>query len=551
MIRLYNFQENIIARIKIAMLDGHRRIMVQSPTGSGKTVIFSAIIYGATVKGNKTLILTDRVELLTGSEGTLAKFGIETTNILSGQKWPPSEYQNCIAMSQTLRRRLSSQTWREFISSFDMIIIDEAHIQEFNVYFEKEAVTNIPYILAFTATPKRSKKQRSLSEDYSILIDGPQVQELITLGFLVEDRYYAPKHFDVSDIKLNSFGDYKESDMFKKFENTISYNSVVDNWRRLANDSITLVFCVNIEHTLKMCRAFNDNGITAKFIVSPVAKPQFNESMTDEQFVRYQQRKKLYELYQDHMAKYSGNRQDIIKDWENGDFKILVNSGIYTKGYDHKPLETVIILRATTSESLWLQMIGRGSRIFKEKTYFNILDFGSNAEKLGLYKQDRVWSLVGDYSSSEGVAPVKECGLISGVQKKDKNNRDGCGSLVLASRKICNYCGYIFEREKIEIDVNLIEIEYGYAPKSRYKDIDFERLERQSEERGYKSGWIINQIIARGGLSAVKAFQDYKNYKASWIWRIEKTYSQAIKKYEEKMLEKELQNEIESKGFMF
>ena len=90
------------------------------------------------------------------------------------------------------------------------------------------------------------------------------------------------------------------------------------------------------------------------------------------------------------------------------------------KGYDYKPLETIIVLRATTSETLWLQMIGRGSRIYENKSHFNILDFGSNAERLGLYKQDREWVLDGNYSTSEGVAPVKECGIIRGQEKKDK-----------------------------------------------------------------------------------------------------------------------------------
>ncbi len=542
MIRLYNFQEELIINIKLAMINGHKNILVQSPTGSGKTVVFSSIIYGAETKGNKCLILTDRIELLIGSEGTLSRFGIETTNILRGAKIPPTKYNHCIAMSQTLRRRLKKDIWLNFIASFDIVIIDEAHIQEFNVYFEKNAFSPHSFILGFTATPKRLKKQRQLKEDYTTLIKGPQIQELINNGFLAEDKYYALRYFDTSKIKLNSFGDFKESDMFKKFEHTISYQSIVDNWIKIANNTKTLVFCVNIEHTIKMCAEFNKNNIKAKFITSSISRPKFDTNFNNEQFIRYEQKKLLYELYCDHMVKFSGNRHDIIKEWENGKFNVLVNTGIYTKGYNCKPLKTIIVARATTSETLWLQMIGRGSRVSENKNYFNILDFGSNAERLGLYKQEREWVLDGNYSISEGVAPVKECGIVNGKKKKDKNGINGCGSLILASRKICNYCGYIFEREKVEIDVDLVYIEYGETPKSKFNGIDFARLEREAEERGYKFGWIINKVIAKGGYEAIKAFQDYKEYEIAWLWRVKKQYREAIDRYNEKYVKYNISN---------
>ena len=116
-------------------------------------------------------------------------------------------------------------------------------------------------------------------------------------------------------------------------------------------------------------------------------------------------------------------------------------------------------------------MIGRGSRIFPGKTHFNILDFGSNAERLGMYSQERVWDLNGAYSISEGVAPVKECGIIKGTNKPDKYNNKGCGALILASAKVCNYCGYVFEQEKVELEIDLVQID-TYNP-AKYNHIDF------------------------------------------------------------------------------
>lgn len=546
MIKPYNFQSDIILNIRIAMLNRHKHILVQSPTGSGKTVIFSNIVYSANEKNTNCLIITDRMELLTGSEGTVEQFGINTSRILRGAKVPPNKTGHCIAMSQTLRRRIGNKAWIDFFNSFGIVIIDEAHVQEFNIYFEKKAFTNNPYILGFTATPKRLKKQRQLIQDYSILIQGLQIPELIARGFLVKDKYYAPRSFDTSGLKINSFGDFQESSMFKKYEKIITYKSVVDNWIKYANDTITLVFCVNIEHTIKTCIAFNKAGIKSKFVVSPLSKPIYDDKMTDEQFIRYQHKSALYELYIANMVKYSGNRFDVVQEWENGKFNILINTGIFTKGYDHRPIETIIVYRATTSETLWLQMVGRGSRTFEDKNYFNILDFGSNAERLGLYNQEREWNLNGNFSTAEGVAPVKECGIVRGKNKIDSNNNIGCGCLILASRQICNYCGYIFEQDIEEIEIDLIHIDYENEG-GNYKGINFDRLERTAEERGYKFGWVINNVIAEGGAEALAAFQEYKKYKTEWLSRMKQHYGNALIKHDKKIQNDILQEQEQEK----
>ena len=77
----------------------------------------------------------------------------------------------------------------------------------------------------------------------------------------------------------------------KKIEHSISYQSVIDNWQKIANNSKTLIFCVNIEHTMKMCAEFNKNNIKAKFITSSISKPKFDINFNDEQFIRYKQKK--------------------------------------------------------------------------------------------------------------------------------------------------------------------------------------------------------------------------------------------------------------------
>ena len=80
--------------------------------------------------------MTDRVELLTQTGGTLQKVGIKTYNISAGINHYNKNYNVYIAMSQTLRRRIKLEYWQKFIQNIDLVIIDEAHKQEFNYLFE-------------------------------------------------------------------------------------------------------------------------------------------------------------------------------------------------------------------------------------------------------------------------------------------------------------------------------------------------------------------------------------------------------------------------------
>lgn len=548
MIRLYDYQTDIISEVKEHMRDGKTRICIQSPTGSGKTVIFSHIVSQMKRNNKRALIITDRVELLFETGGTLEQFGLKPFHILAGQMVePPRQFQVYVAMSQTLRRRINK--WPNFFKSFDVVILDECHKQEFNPYFEQNAFPESTYILGFSATPMRTGKQRQLSEDYEMLIEGLQVPELIKRKKLVKDRYFGvEQHADMAGVRLNSFGDYQESGMFERFNKRELYEGAVNNWKKLTPDTITLVFCVNIQHTIETCKAFNEAGIKAKFLTSPVSVPrpperqkEFNhvfntEPDTDEKFnakkVKYDQKLKEYNNWREAYSEFSGDRDVVLRQWKRGDFKVLINAGILTTGFNYQAIETIVINRATTSVPLWLQMLGRGSRTYPGKNYFNILDFGDNAKNLGYYNQERRWELHHEQSKGGGAPPVKECGTMTSKPKTDKNNNAGCGSYVFASAKICDYCGYIFEQEKEAKFAELIEIDYS-KPVSFERNF-FDELEKEAESRGYKFGWVLNRIIAEKGEQGLKDYGQSRNYQSGWFWQTKRRYQRAIDAYNKK-----------------
>ena len=148
-------------------------------------------------KGKRALIITNRIELLFETGGTLQQFDLHPFKILAGQMVePPMHYQAYVAMTQTLRLRIDK--WKRFFNSFDVVVIDECHLQDFSVYFENNSFGNT-IILGFSATPMRTGKQRQLAKDYEVMIEGLQVPELIKLGKLVPDRYFGNQHADMKE----------------------------------------------------------------------------------------------------------------------------------------------------------------------------------------------------------------------------------------------------------------------------------------------------------------------------------------------------------------
>ena len=73
---------------------------------------------------------------------------------------------------------------------------------------------------------------------------------------------------------------------------------------------------------------------------------------------------------------------------------ILTSVGILTTGFDEPTVNTIILNRATRSLTLYHQMIGRGSRILKNKSTFNVIDLGNNAVRFGMWDAPIDWQTI-------------------------------------------------------------------------------------------------------------------------------------------------------------
>lgn len=521
-INLREYQEKIARSIREKIAEGKKHILVQLPTGGGKTVIFSYISSNAANKKNKVLIITDREELLSQAGGTIRKFDLNPSFIKAGAKVIDRRKNIFIAMSQTLRNRITKKDWRNFIlHEVDIIIIDEAHIQEFNYLFE-DGIFDEKLVISFTATPVRTGKQRQLGLDYETLIRGAEPKDLIKLGYLLNCDLYEADSPDMSDVKINALtGDYQENSMFSKFDKPTTYQGLINNYKEFADGKKMLVFCCNIEHAIKTTVQLNEAGYSARFICSEMSEPKFRDNFTSVELAQYNEKKRRFDYYLKHYQYISGPRAEIIRNYAAGQFQVLVNVDMLTKGFDDPSVEVVAVCRATTSTALWLQMLGRGSRICDEigKTHFTVFDFGGNKKRLGGYDNNREWSLWHEERKSGGVPPLKECGITSkGLPIKSANEIEkGCKRLILAMYTQCPFCGYKYPEKKeapeVELTLQKIRDDQGKVLiKSKSPSaMTFQELTLYREKNGHQQAWLWRQLWFRNKEETLKSYAlEYK-----------------------------------------
>lgn len=524
-ITLRDYQNNIVQKTRQLLLKGHKHLMVQLPTGGGKTVIFSYIAQNAIPKKKKVLILTDRTELLTQAGGTLNNFNISPYYIKAGAKLIDYRKDCFIAMSQTLRNRINKKEWRDWIlSNVDLVIIDEAHIQEFNYIFESGLLDN-KIVLGFTATPSRSGKMRQLGLDYERMVRGLQVKELVEKGYLVNCDIYDCGSPQLDNVSINAAtNDYNYNSMANAFDKPNLYAGLIKNYEKYTPDQKMLVFCCNVDHAIKTTQQLANKGYPVKFLSSKKGKPkELKEDATEGQIQRYKEKLKAFNEYNENYKKYSGSRKSIIKWFKENPNGILVNVDMLTKGFDEPSIEVVALYRATKSVTLYLQMIGRGSRINKGKSNFTLFDFGGNVQRLGSYESNREWSLWHETKKGGGgVPPLKECGITSKGKPIPAGGevKNGCKRLIMASIKLCPFCGFKYPEkdEAKEIDLKLAEIKdaNGVSIKVKsFKDMSFYELKKYREIKKHKMGWLWRQLWMRGKYKELKKYADFDNWSSS------------------------------------
>jgi len=439
------------------MQKGHNHIVTQAPTGSGKTIVFSFMVKSAADKGKRCLILTHRTEILEQTGGTFDRLNIQFENITASTRAIPRS-KILVAMIETIKRRaLKRLDFQMLLRSVDLLILDEVHLGNFFEVFQY--FTPSCYVIGFTATPVSTAK-RPLSQNFTSLVTGPSIVSLIAENYLSKPRYFGVS-VDLSKIKMKA-GEFDERDQERLYSETKVFEGLRHNLDKHASGLKTMIFCPSVASSEK--------------VASELGCAHVDGSMS------------------------AGTRDAILTTFETTPGAVLTNCGITTTGYDCPGIECIVLYRATTSLPLYLQMIGRGSRVAPGKSTFVILDFGMNVQRFGFWHIDRVWSLEPPKKAKKGkdVFPVKFC--------------PQCGAVVSVNAKTCPECGYIWAvTEKERVFAELSELSFSQVQKRMSEAESVQEMEDIRVGKGYKVGYLLHKFKSEEQFYEYEKLRSYKN----------------------------------------
>jgi superfamily II DNA or RNA helicase len=408
MITLRPYQEDAVQAIRKNFAQGLRSLILCAPTGSGKTVTFSYIALETIKRGLSVMILCNRKELISQAEDKLNGLGIFPTLIIPGKRLTKNLCY--LASVDTLRRRE--------VPHVDLLIIDEAHIQVFDPQIARIGAR---FTIGATATPLRSGNQRCLSETYQAIIEPTKISDLLQDGYLVPAKTYGARQ-DFGKVGMKG-GDFDANAIHQIFRSTQMFDGLLENFQKFGKGK-AITFCANVAHSVETCEFFRANGVSAAHLDGTTPQAE---------------------------------RRKILRDYKAGHIENLTNCGILTTGFDEPSIRTVIVNRDTLSLPLWLQMAGRGARLFDDKEHFALIDQGSNVYRHGFWEDERTWNLTKKRKRKDGVAPVKFC--------------ESCGNINRASAKECDSCGAPFKiKEKKIKSAEFVELKKrrGFQTVNKY-----------------------------------------------------------------------------------
>lgn len=419
---------------------GTKKVILQLPTGGGKTINVCEFIrrYLSANKTKKVIFFVHRDKLLKQFKKALKEqTGISCAEVVAGTKYRDVRYSVYVSMVQTGFNRIKKNPgW--FGHDIGLVIYDEAHL---GVHRKMIEAFPVVFTIGLTATPLSSSKKHPMKELYEDIISNISIKELISNESLCQNiTYHTKSTVDFKQIGLSN-GDFNNQQMGNEYSRSKNIHNVVKKYEEKALGKKTIIFNCNIEHSKKVNEAFLNACYNSKHL---------DGSMSQEE-------------------------KDSILEWfENTPEAILNNIDILTAGADFPSIECVIMNRATMSLTLWLQACGRGSRQFKGKVNFIIIDLGGNAMRHGNWDDKRDWKDMffnpPKPGKKEGTAPIRLC--------------VSCEAIIPIQAKECPFCHEKQPVKKTEYDKKDIELVKFDVSKS----LDF------AKKRGYNPYSVLHQI---------------------------------------------------------
>ena len=398
-------RQQVFVERSVTALHEHGNTLAVGPTGSGKTIMLSAVI-GRMLKddGGKAVVLAHRDELTRQNVLKFAKVnpGIPTSVVdAHGKSW---RGRATFAMVPTLARQANLDA----VPELDLMVIDEAHHAAAASYRRiidatKERNPDCR-LYGVTATPMRGDR-KALRPIFSNVADQVRLGELVQSGHLVPPRTFVID-VDTQEALKNVrkvVADFDMAEVSQIMNKAPVTEAVIRHWKEKASGRKTVIFCSTVDHAVNVTDTFNAAGVEAVMV---------------------------------HGELSNGERKATLSQFEKGSAMVVVNVAVLTEGWDYQPTSCVVLLRPSSYKSTMIQMIGRGLRTVDPalfpgmvKTDCIVLDFGTSTLMHGSLEQD----VNLDGSEGLGEVPTKEC--------------PECEATVPLAIRECPLCGHIWELE--------------------------------------------------------------------------------------------------------
>ena len=458
-VTLRPFQLQAVKDIRDSYSKGYRAPLLVLPTGAGKTVVFCDIAERVIAKGNRVIILVHRDTLLKQASRHLEKLGVPHGLIAAGHSMTGDPVQ--IASVMTLANRLD-----QIKHPPELIISDEAHHDTSKTRRKVlEQWRGHSRLLGVTATPERldgSGLGLKSGGHYDTMIEGPQIKDLIDQGFLSLPVHFAPDvGADLKNIPIQA-GDFASKEMANRMDKPVITGCAIEHYKKICCGVPMLTFCATIKHAMNVANQFNESGIPASFI---------DGSLSDS-IINYR-----------------------ISALADGQIMVLTSCELINEGTDIPIVGAIQMLRRTRSLNRYLQMGGRGLRLYPGKTATFILDHVNNCYNpgFGFLDDHRTWTLEGKKrkkkSDDEENIKILRCPKCFRTVRFGVSVCPDCGTQIVP-------LGAGNNRDIKQVDGNLIQVtklDIERIKTQRRREVgmanSLEELLRIADERGYKRQW--------------------------------------------------------------
>ena len=378
-IQLYEYQKDMLRQIEDTFVT-HQSVMVQMPTGTGKTVLISEVVKREErrVKNPCVWIVVHRRELVEQIKETLER---RLGTSLDAEREKSSVIE--VFSIQWLTRH-----YQVLEEQPTLIVIDEAHHAVAKTYEEVMNAYPNAKKLGVTATPCRLTK-RGFTDLFEVLLCSHSIPKFIKEGYLSDFDYISlnPNSEDQKKIdgleKRAADGDYNIAEMQEVLDCKPSIGRLYQTIKDFAAGKKGIVYAINIEHAEHIAKYYREQGLAAVAISSKTPK---------------EERRRMIELFKEGSAgdkPYCASLSLITtvgQDETPKGIQILVNVDLFGEGFDCPYVEFIQLARPTLSLAKYLQMVGRGLRVAKGKECCTLLDNVGLYRLFGLPTTDWDWN---------------------------------------------------------------------------------------------------------------------------------------------------------------